>query len=65
MDDSTEAGEGIIWGSNQLSKELYINTFIILACIANGIHLSYCAITDIACKLFFSKSRQESLDSTT
>ena len=50
MDELSEAEEGRIRGGKQLREEARVNALVLLPWTANGAHLSYGAIADIARK---------------
>ena len=48
MDEAPEVEEGTVRGGRQLSEEARVNALVLLAWSANGTHLPYGAIADIA-----------------
>ena len=51
MDEALEVEEGRVRGSRQMSEEARMNAIVLLAWSADGTHLPFGAIADIACKL--------------
>ena len=55
MDEALEAEEGRVRGGRQLSEEARVNALVLLVWSANGTHLPYGAIADIARKSLCSR----------
>ena len=54
MGEASEAEEGRVKGGRQLSEEARVNALVLLAWSANGTHLPYGAISNIARELLCS-----------